>query len=516
MPKAVRVAAVLVALALVALTGLKVMGQQNATVDPVFSGILSKLRSSTSVPVLLPASMPELYASYPSLYASISQSVTNTNAYEVLLDDQQNCNHASACAVASFLGEVSSYDSAPLGTTKVTLSKSTQGYFTPGRCGSSCGRSRIDWISGSYRYAVFVGFEHVPLESVKLANSMITGAASVVSSSGAIAMGFSGFSKGVVFYPTYGQEDLGSGEGYPSSLRKYLRIDTVLNSNANKAEWVECGDVNGYVGTSSQNQRWSGHFYAWHTTSGSFGEMIAGTNGASGQNMLYCSDNGSNGWDFGASGSTIATITAISSSATGARVGAYLDGTGSGAIQYRSGTSENGLSNINASGYASWPSNTSVFLSTFPDTSTSAAFDATNGIVSFNEASSSSTASIRGTRRTALGRVLPASFPRVLPMRHPRLESLTTETELRSFAGLQLAPKSAVISVSSKRMDEIEKSSGVVMYDMFPSAKVWEVTVREHRVVKSKFGTLAPGSVIRYFYEAESGRLLGFVGNGQM
>ncbi len=486
---------------------------QARQVDPVFSSIMSGLTSATSVPVLLPASMPELYASHPSLYASVSQSVTGTNAYEVLLDDEQSCNHAHACAVASFLGEMSSTDSTTLGTVKVTLANGVQAYFTPGQCGSSCGASRLDWISGQYRYAVFTSFEPTPAETTKLANSMITGVASTTTASGAIAMGFSGYSKGAVFYPTYGQEDLGSGEGYPASLRKYIRIDTVLSNSPNTAEWVECGDVNGYVGTSSQNQRWSGHFYAWHTRSGGFGEMVAGTNGSTGQQMAYCSDNSSTGWDYGVSGTTIATITAVSSGATGARVGAYLDDTGSGAIQYRSGTADDNILNINSSGYVAWPSTTAVFLDTFPDTSTTAQFDATSGDVTFSHGSAPQASARHVASPVRQITALPRNFPKATPESRPVLEPLPDRLAVTAFAGLSRFSSSDV-SLVSERMDAASADLRFMRYDVQPSANVWVVTINEKRPVITKLGTFEAGSTIHYIYEASTGQLLGFVGSG--
>lgn len=135
--------------------------------------------------------MPTLYAQVGTLYASILTDLTNANFYEVSLGSTSSCAGAHFCNIAEFVGEVSSNDGTPLGSTKVTLSNTVQVYFTPGQCGSSCGYSRLDWISGTYRYVAFTRYEPKPVNSLALANSMITGVASTATATGSLAIGFS-------------------------------------------------------------------------------------------------------------------------------------------------------------------------------------------------------------------------------------------------------------------------------------------------------------------------------------
>ena len=161
------------------LTGCLTMPARAGTrqTDAAFTPIVSQLTSATSVPIRLPASMPASYAQVGRFYASIVTDLTNANFYEVSLGSTSSCAGAHFCTVAEFVGEVSSNDSTPLGSTSVTLPNAVEGYFTPGRCGSSCGYARLDWISGIYRYVVFTRYEPKPVDSLAFAKTMITGVA---------------------------------------------------------------------------------------------------------------------------------------------------------------------------------------------------------------------------------------------------------------------------------------------------------------------------------------------------
>ena len=134
-----------------------------AVVAPVFGPILAAL-GGTSVPVLLPSSIPEVKEG--ALFASAEASKTRYNVEIALAPD---CGGAGACRLGSVTGSTMREQS---GGRAVKLRDGTVAYFIESTCGASCGDGTLSWRRGPYWYAV--GIKAGSLSSLEAwANAMV-------------------------------------------------------------------------------------------------------------------------------------------------------------------------------------------------------------------------------------------------------------------------------------------------------------------------------------------------------
>jgi hypothetical protein len=122
-----------------------------STLNPTFSTILSKLKSGTQVPVMLPA---VIVATTP-LYANIDE--VDSTDYTVGLSIIQNCNGIQYCQ-AGFIQSLPSTGSIDftnqLNIVNATLANGLQAYLAEPPCGASCNPPYIKWISNGREYSI--------------------------------------------------------------------------------------------------------------------------------------------------------------------------------------------------------------------------------------------------------------------------------------------------------------------------------------------------------------------------
>jgi hypothetical protein len=144
---------------------------QAPTLNPTFTGILSTLKSSTQVPVVLPAI---LVATTP-LYANID--LVDSHDYTVGLSIIQNCNGLQYCQ-AGLIQSVPTTGSInltnQLNVVSVTLANGLQAYIAQPPCGASCSPPYIKWISGGREYSIWLKGSLSNQNFIDMANSMTT------------------------------------------------------------------------------------------------------------------------------------------------------------------------------------------------------------------------------------------------------------------------------------------------------------------------------------------------------
>jgi hypothetical protein len=116
-----------------------------ADLDALFADTLPAVKAKTSIPVLLPDSMP---SDYDALYASGAGA---RREYSIGLAAAPDCGGATACFVADFSARKGG---TPFGRGKVTLTGGRHGRFQPLSCGGSCSPPSISWKQGGVTYSI--------------------------------------------------------------------------------------------------------------------------------------------------------------------------------------------------------------------------------------------------------------------------------------------------------------------------------------------------------------------------
>ena len=138
-----------------------------ADLDALFAGTLPAVKAKTSIPILLPESMPsDSDALYPSGAGS-------RRSYSIGLAATPDCGGATACFVADFSARKGG---TPFGRGKVTLTGGRHGRFQPLSCGASCSPPSISWKQGGVTYSIQANVGTKTTERralVKMANQAI-------------------------------------------------------------------------------------------------------------------------------------------------------------------------------------------------------------------------------------------------------------------------------------------------------------------------------------------------------
>ena len=97
---------------------------------------LTAVNRASDLDVLLPTRMT---TEFKRLY---SEGSGRPGRYEFEIGAVRNCDQATACFVAVFSAR---RGAKPDGKRKVTLANGRKGWFTPSRCGASCGAATLQW-----------------------------------------------------------------------------------------------------------------------------------------------------------------------------------------------------------------------------------------------------------------------------------------------------------------------------------------------------------------------------------
>ena len=139
----------------------------SADLNTLFADTLPEVKAKTSIPILLPDSMPSDYdALYPSGFGSKRE-------YSIGLGAVQDCGGATACFVADFSGR---RGGKPFGRGKVTLTGGRHGRYQPLSCGASCSPPSISFKTGgvTYTFQGTVGTQKTErARLIKMANDAI-------------------------------------------------------------------------------------------------------------------------------------------------------------------------------------------------------------------------------------------------------------------------------------------------------------------------------------------------------
>src|SRR5688572_26187771 len=111
----------------------------------LFADELPRVKERTSVPILLPQSMPDDFEEYfPTGFG-------RERRWGLQLGAAEGCGGATACFVASFKGREGGK---PLGPREVRLTGGRTGRFKPLSCGASCSPPSIAWKQRGATYTI--------------------------------------------------------------------------------------------------------------------------------------------------------------------------------------------------------------------------------------------------------------------------------------------------------------------------------------------------------------------------
>ena len=117
------------------------------TVDlpQLFDSELDRIGPKTSVPILLPQTMPDEFDDYfPTGFG-------RERRWGLQLGAVKGCGGANACFIASFSGRKGGK---PFGQRKVKLARGRVGRFQPLSCGGSCSPPSIEWKERGATYLI--------------------------------------------------------------------------------------------------------------------------------------------------------------------------------------------------------------------------------------------------------------------------------------------------------------------------------------------------------------------------
>jgi hypothetical protein len=139
-----RTAAVLI-LAAATATAAAAASTRNVDLLKAFAGRLPKVKAATTVPILLPRTMP-----LGGTYRLYSAATATRAAYELSLEAAPNCRGANACFVATFGGT----RAAKLpGKANVRLAGGDPAIYRMFSCGGSCSPSSFWFTHGGALYS---------------------------------------------------------------------------------------------------------------------------------------------------------------------------------------------------------------------------------------------------------------------------------------------------------------------------------------------------------------------------
>jgi hypothetical protein len=137
-------------------------------VPHVLKDEIARANSRAEVRVLLPGS---IRTPFKRLYPGAS---IRSGFYDLNLGAVKNCNEATACFVAAFIGERTK--SRAVGPKRVSLARGRVGRFTPLSCGASCAAPQVQWREKGvlYTFQAKIGTRDTEKRRlVALANSAI-------------------------------------------------------------------------------------------------------------------------------------------------------------------------------------------------------------------------------------------------------------------------------------------------------------------------------------------------------
>ena len=117
------------------------------TVDlpELFESELARIDPKTSVPILLPQTMPDEFEEYfPTGFG-------RERRWGLQLGAAEGCGGATACFIASFSGRTGGK---PFGERRVKLARGRIGRFQPLSCGASCSPPAIEWKERGATYSI--------------------------------------------------------------------------------------------------------------------------------------------------------------------------------------------------------------------------------------------------------------------------------------------------------------------------------------------------------------------------
>jgi hypothetical protein len=139
------------------------------TVDlpELFADELPRIKARTSVPVLLPQTMPDEFDAYfPTGFG-------RERSWGLQLGAAKGCGGATACFIASFEGRKGG---TPFGHRRVRLARGRAGRFKPLTCGASCSPPSVQWKERGATYSIVAKVGTQATERrvlVRMANSAI-------------------------------------------------------------------------------------------------------------------------------------------------------------------------------------------------------------------------------------------------------------------------------------------------------------------------------------------------------
>jgi hypothetical protein len=108
---------------------------------------LEAVNRVSDLDVLLPT---RVTTEFKRLY---SEGTGRPGRYEFEIGAVRNCNQATACFVAVFSARRGAKPSAKR---KLTLAEGRKGWFSPSRCGASCGAASLEWLEDDVLHTIEV------------------------------------------------------------------------------------------------------------------------------------------------------------------------------------------------------------------------------------------------------------------------------------------------------------------------------------------------------------------------
>lgn len=106
---------------------------------------ITAVKRGSDLQVLLPTRMT---TEFKRLY---SEGKGRPGRYEFEIGAVRNCNQATACFVAVFSAR---RGAKPDGKRRVTLAEGRKGWFSPSRCGASCGAATLEWLEDDVLHTI--------------------------------------------------------------------------------------------------------------------------------------------------------------------------------------------------------------------------------------------------------------------------------------------------------------------------------------------------------------------------
>lgn len=106
---------------------------------------ITAVKRGSDLQVLLPTRMT---TEFKRMY---SEGKGRPGRYEFEIGSVRDCNQATACFVAVFSAR---RGAKPDGKRKLTLAEGRKGWFSPSRCGASCGAATLEWLEDDVLHTI--------------------------------------------------------------------------------------------------------------------------------------------------------------------------------------------------------------------------------------------------------------------------------------------------------------------------------------------------------------------------